>query len=343
MPALIVAAYTASLGIKGMACLALLASLLCCISLGLLLRFSGKIASLEVSLQTAPTDSENRAKEEVHRLHLEMDKKLEEMRCTYHEFEDLKKEYHRLEEEMIHLKEQSQKELKHKELLLSEYQKTISEQRKIIEKKQSYISQLETKVRDLMYEIRNLLQLDSSSKDGLNINEQAMIDSFLLPAPLPHTPYDFSLQLHKYIEKAENLTGVDHLSYAKGKSPRFLDLTLESYAIDRRRLFECFKDETAGILFIYSPVDKNFLFVSSLVKSLTGWGPEKFMKEFPRLAVKGYFDWEEALLKTKMFKESATKLVIMDKAGHPKPFECYMGMISKGPFSQHVFGILTNQ
>ena len=293
-------------------------------------------------MQSSVTKSKN----EVTRLHLDMDKKLEEMRAAYLEFEDLRKEYNRLQEELAHFSEEGQKKLKHKDSLLNEYQRTISEQRMIIEKKQRYIAKLEGKVRDLMYEIRSLLQLEASptgtsfpSNDGLDINEQAMIDAFLPSSPHLSKPYDFSTQLQKYIEKAEGLTGVDHLGYVGGQSPRFLDLSLDCYAVDRRRLFDSFKDETGGAVFIISLSEKKFLFVNPSIKSLSGWSQEKFIKEFPQLVVRGLSEWEDSLSKIKTLKECSLRLSVLSKTGKPKQFECYLGKISKGPFAHHALGI----
>ena len=283
-----------------------------------------------------------KSKNDVHQLNLEMDRKLEEMRLAYLEFEDLRKEYHRLEEDVVHVKEKARESLKHKDSLINEYQRTMSEQRTIIEKKQHYISKLEGKVRDLMYEIRSLLQLEESPHDSVpqvDMNEQAMRDYYLPSSSQAHTPYDLSQQLGHYIEKAEELTGVDHLGYVGGKSPRFLDMSLECYAVDRRRLFDSFKDETTGILFIYSQVEKNFLFVNHYVKTLIGWSPEKFVKEFPRLVVRGYPEWGETLRNVKMKRESRLQLAILNKSGQPVGFECYLGMITRGPFANHVIGI----
>ena len=149
---------------------------------------------------------------------------------------------------------------------------------------------------------------------------------------VPRTPYDFSIQLHRYIEKAEHLTGVDHLGYLGGKSPRFLDLSIEGYAIDKRRLFDSFKDETGGVVFIYSLAEKKFLFVSPGVKELTGWSQEKFMKEFARLVVRGYPEWDEALGKFKAMKELALRMGILNRAGEAQTVDCYMGLIGKGDF-----------
>jgi PAS domain-containing protein len=321
IPMICVSSYGANVGVKGIILMALPSLIFGATGLWFLLQLWEKKMHLGVTQFI-------RAK---------MDK-IQESNHTL-ELEDLRQEYHQEREELMRQKEEAQRNLQKREALLSEYQKTISEQRAILEKKGRHIEHLEGRVRALCLEIRNLLQLETSSP-GLNVNEQAMIDSFLLSSSSPHKTYDFSIQLQKYIDKAENLTGVDHLGYIGGRSPRFLDLSLECYAIDRRRLLESFKDESAHIIYLYSPLEKKFLFVNWAVKSLTGWGREKFMKEFPRLVVQGYLDWEEALFKLKTAKECFTKLVIVNKTGELKPFECFMGVLSRGPFINHVLGLL---
>ena len=64
------------------------------------------------------------------------------------------------------------------------------------------------------------------------------------------------------------------------------------------------------------------------------------MKDFPRLVSQGYPNWKDALSKIKIHKESSVQLAILNKIGQPLLFECYMGIIAKGPFAQHVIGIL---
>lgn len=272
-----------------------------------------------------------KSKEEVRELHCEMDKKLEEMRLAYLEFEDLRKEYRRLEEECAHMHEESQKESKHKESLILEYQRTTAEQRIIIEKKQRYIAKLEGKVRDLMYEIRSLLQLSEAT-----VSKSCLVgeEEYFPPAATMTTHYDLSLQLRRFIEKAESQTGMGHLG---GKTPRFLDAS-DSYAVDRRRLFDCFRDETGGIVYILSLAEKKFLFVNPHVKTVLGWSPEKFMKEFPTLVVSGYTEWKKTL--AHLPQEAQVALAIQTKGGQPKELLCIMGMIAKGPFANLTIGVL---
>lgn len=314
---------------------------------------SSEIKNLKGEIEDVPNRNEHqiqlmqialaKCKEEIRLLNLDMDKKREDMRIAYLEFEDLRKEYHRLEEESARMNEETQEKLRHKESMIKEYQTTVAEQRTILEKKQLYISKLEHKVRDLMFEIRSLLQLEKSpqlSEQESKLKEEKPFQSAYYPANAFHTPYDLSQMLGRYIEKAEQITGADHLGYVGGKSPRFLDLSLECYAIDRRRLCDHFRDETNGILFIYSPLDKKFLFVNQHVKTLIGWSPEKFMKDFRQLTVNGYTDWEETLRMVKRDREGRVRLSILSRSGHPSRFECYLGLIAKGPFANHVLGIL---
>ena len=274
-----------------------------------------------------------KSKDEVHHLHLEMDKKLDEMRQAYLEFEDLRLEHNRLKEEYGQMNKESKKQLLHKESLIHEYQKTISEQRMILEKKQQYIINLENKVQDLMAEIRGLLQIDKSDNDDQKLPEE----NYFPVSYASTTPFDLSIQLQRFIQIAENETGVNHLG---GTSPRFLNLT-DSYAIDRRRLFDRFRDESGNIIFIFSLGEKKFLFVNSHVRIVLGWSPEKFIQEFPRLITAGYSELKKGLMQIGHTQEVQTHLAIQDRSGEQKEFTCIMGLISKGPFTNHVIGILS--
>jgi hypothetical protein len=320
------------------------------IDAGALSHYQDEITRLASELEASKVSHEHqvnlmqssvaKSKEETRLLHLEMEKKLEEIRLAYLEFEDLRKEYKRLEEDTACVLSESQKDIQHKDSLIAEYQKTISEQRMILEKKQRYIAKLEGKVRDLMYEIRSLLQLEVPRKElqALHIEDEKLLDKFLF-TPLAKTPYDYSVQLHRCVENAENLTGSDHLGLRKSEPPRFLELSPDSYTIDRRRFFDHLKDETGGDVFVYSLVERKFAFVHPSIKTIIGWGHEKFIKEFASLVANGYKEWNEALSKIKMVREAAVRLSIYQKSGASKIFDCYMNKVSKGPFAQHVIGI----
>lgn len=291
-----------------------------------------------------------KSKETLDELYQEIDTKNEELRTITFRYGDVKQEYHRLLEDYQQLENQSKEQLQHKESLLSEYQQTISEQRVIIEKKQRYIAKLEVKVRDLMYEIRSLLQLEEppssnpfSSTPFIEILDQSDdLHSSYLSAPTKERThhFDHALQLQRYIEIAHNFTGVDHLGYVGGKSPRFLGFSTDSYAIDLRRLFDSFRDETSGIIFIYSLKEDKFLFVNNFIKNVLGWSPEKFIKDFPKLIEMGFEEWKYTLSRLISIKESQSQLVIRSKRGEELLFQCFMGMVSQGPFAHHIIGLL---
>ena len=195
---------------------------------------------------------------------------------------------------------------------------------------------------DQMYEIRSLLQLETSEKNyRVPIKDEELERDLYLPLAQPNTTYDLNLQLQKYIDKAEGLMGVDHLGYLGGKSPRFLDLSLDGYAVDRRRLFESFKEEEAGALFIFEPNEKKFIFINPAIKSITGWGAEKFVKEFPRLLVKGKSEWGKQFANIGHSKKSSLKIMVYTKSGESKPLDCALGLIVKGPFANHVMGLFS--
>lgn len=289
-----------------------------------------------------------KSQDEVSKLHLDMDRKLEEMRVAYLEFEDLRGEYRRLEEQHLLFQKETEKNLNQRDALAAEYQKTIAEQRSIIEKKQRYIEKLEIKVRDLMFEIRSLLQIEpvaAETHPPIELNEQ-VLKEYYLPNHQGNSrpvPKDQLGQLQHYIQKVEELTGVDHLGYLGGKSPRFLDMSFECYAVDKRRLFDRFKDETTGILFIYDFENKKFIFTNQFIKTLLGWSVEKFAKEFPKLVPMGYSAWKQtvaSLYETPSQPRQHLKLAMYHKTGETVALEGYFGAIQKGPFARHIMGLM---
>lgn len=274
--------------------------------------------------------SVQKSKEQVNELNLQMDKKLEEVRLAYLEYEDLRKEYARLDEEYKRYKAEIQSQFNHKESLISDYQKTISEQRSIIEKKQHYISKLEGKVRDLMYEIRSLLQIEDPLLEKIPMVKEEE------PAQMSiqQRPYDHSLQVTRYVSMAEQFTGADHLG------GRFIDSAMHRYAIDLRPLFDNLRDESSGLIFVYSQVEDKFLFVNKIIKNILGWSGEKFMKDFEELVSQGYTDWRQAISEISKERQKRLQLVLKTKTGEQKPFDCYMGLITKGPFANYVIGMM---
>ncbi|MCP5468930.1 MAG: hypothetical protein H7A36_00285 [Chlamydiales bacterium] len=282
-----------------------------------------------------------KSKAQVNELHLEMDQKLSEMRLAYLEFEDLRKEYHRLEEEYRLFKHETQEREEQKEGVLAEYQRTIQEQRGILQKRQEYVAQLEGRVRDLTYEIRSLLQLEeptSSTVPPIDLGDREEMQQYYLGNETPL--FDLDLQLERYVEVAESFTGADHLGYMDGREPRFLDSS-NSYAIDLRRLFDALRDETVGILFLFSMSEKKILFANNYVKSLLGCSPEKFVKDFPHLVKAGLRIWKEAIVKIKETGTKRVQLILLDKSGKEVRAECEMKLITKGPFINHVMGMIT--
>lgn len=280
-------------------------------------------------------------------LEIELEKFLGEMRLKERDYGDLRREQERTLEEIHQLKEEHSNELKHKDALLYEYQQTIQEQRGVIEKKQRHLNKLEGKVRDQMYEIRSLLQLDDPKpakhfpfSDASDKKED--LTHYYLPSALPEkrevvTAYDLSLILQKYVELAEKFTG---LGTKEGSTPRFLDLSLESYAIDLRYLFDSLREEPSGILFVYSRKEGKILFVNSQAKTLLGWSPEKLKQDFAQLVVSGYAHFHENLTYLSGAKEASVALVIRSKNGDEIPLQCLMEEVKSGPFLNHVVGLL---
>lgn len=325
-----------------------------------LIQYEQDIEGLKKELKEMRTHYEHQAdllhtsieksKQTIKDLNLEISRQIDGLHQIHLQNEDLKKENSHLKEDIEEMRKEGHQQLHHKESMLAEYQHTISEQRMIIEKKQRYIAKLEGKVRDLMYEIRSLLQLEESNLSS-NFIENSPINApfeekngYFLPLEFSKTQgctYDLSLHLQRYLEIAKNITGVDHLGYVNGKTPRFLDISFDSYALDLRRLFDLIREETAGIIFVWSPIERKMLFCNNYVKTLLGFSPEKFLKDFPLLVQRGLNELEEGFLQlSKHPQERHLKLVIRNKSGKDHIFECVLGVVVSGPFASYIMGVL---
>jgi hypothetical protein len=265
-----------------------------------------------------------KSKEQVLQLNLDMDKKLEQMRVAYLEFEDLRKEYNSLDEEYARYRQDVQGQLNQKQAILEEYQQTIAEQREVIEKKQRYIAKLEGKVRDLMYEIRGLLHL-----------EDPLLESDTKTAYRPDVdkgkPYDFSMLLQRYIEIAEGFTGADHLG------GRFLNAT-QPYSIDLRPLFDKLSHDPSKIVFVYSPHEERLLFISDGIREKLGIGPDRLIKDFSACLFRGERDWKEGMAQLEKGRSKILPLMLKNKQGQEVKFDSYMALVSKGPFASLIVG-----
>lgn len=274
---------------------------------------------------------------------LEIAKKVEEVKEAFLEFEATKKENVKLATECAHLKEEAQKAMEKKQALLSEYHQTVAEQRTIIEKNKRYIGQLESKVTDLMREMRALLHLETPSKASLPIPEVEENLEYRSTNPKQASSYDFSILLKKYIDRAENFSGVSALGRnlgSKNTASRFLAASSSHFTIDHRPFFDAFREERGSIVFIYSLFEMKMLFANNVVKTALGYSPDRFIKEFPHFIVDGYSDWKRAIEAMLEEREKSLNLLMKTKTGEEIPFQCLLGTIQEGPFANHIIGLL---
>lgn len=310
--------------------------------------------------ETAETANDERAPEEEYTLSQELDGRDTAIRTLKEELEELRQKSIDLDEQV----KSSHMEASHKESLLQDYQQTIGEQRSIIDKKQQYISRLEAQVQDLNYEVKTLLKLGDLSMGGspgvmeaqsggdsahpaMNVFQGTAVqnpdlDAMMEALPVSsekkvHTHYDAAVHLQKFLEQAKKLTGASHLG---GKSSRFLDLSVDSYAIDLRRLFDSFRNETSCAVLFYSPGENRVLFVNDQIKGMLGWSPEKFVKDFDALVGASHAEWRHAIRLLDSQGEAQTRLTIKNKDGEEALLHCYLGKIASGAFEKHVIGVL---
>lgn len=281
----------------------------------------------------------------------QLDEQTQQMSQLKAEKEELRRQLSQHAKETVGYEDQIKADLHHKERLIDEYRQIIQEQRNIIEKKQQQVVHLDKKVEDLTYEVKTLLQLESV--DGNQRKAKAlMTDVHKTEELYPEwtvssqskisSYYDAAILLQKCIDTAKQLTSIHHLG---GKPSHFAGNT-GAYAIDLRRLFDCFRNESTSIVLIYSIQEQKFVFANNQVKSLLGFPVDQFIKEFDALLVQGKEELKKAMHSFQSHHPASEKtggieikLVIQNKQHKNILFHCQLDVIPTGPFSNFVIGV----
>lgn len=321
--------------------------------------FSGNTVVIESPQPQNLVAQDPELQEELNQRYAELEDANSQLQSQHEELQELSDELAKLRQELDSKEDSSsgaREELERKDALIKEYQQTITEQRSIIEKKHHYISKLELSIKDLKYEIKTLLQLGDMNQAGdaaaashpvidvFKENDSSQSDVEDLYQEMPNSsdqtvrsPYDATVQLHRYVEIAKTITGARHLV---GGESRFSDLSVDSYAIDLRRLYESFRSESGCMLMLYSLHESRLLFVNDQVKGLLGWSSDKFVKEFSSLVQQGLAEWKHALQLVQSEDEAQVRLIFKDKDSQDCMMHCSLARVPSGVFADHVIAVL---
>ncbi len=240
----------------------------------------------------------------------------------------------------------SEEQLKQKSLHMSTLQQTIENQRTEMEKHQEQIHLLDTKVHNLSYEIKTLLYLhdkeegipEESPKTRIIAMEKVLDkQTNLLSESQVQTSHEATALLRRCIHMAQKFTGA---RYYGNELSRYRELSLPHYTIDQRRLFDSLRQETDGLIFVYSQQEQKLLFINNQSKILLGWSPEKMIEDFPNIIQEGAAEWKRALEVLISSPEHQMRLLMKTRNGPELLLHCQLGCIPIGLFRNYIIGIL---
>lgn len=270
------------------------------------------------------------------------------LQSVQNEREQLQIQFDSLTVELTQFKEFTEEKLEQNQIFLHEYQQTINEQRQVIESKQQHIQQLEDKVRDLTYEIKTLLHLAEKTQiheqPTYTIKPEVPVKSTLnegvLTASVSDQPLEgeseASHQLRRCLDIAQKMTGASHYNRQAKKN----ELSVEHYALDLRCLFESLRSENSFAILVYSQKENKLIFGNNQIKSLLGWGTEKFIQTFPSI-IEGSIDtWNNCLAQLAYKNECQANMKLKSKSGAMVPIKCHLGVIPTGIFRSNILGVL---
>lgn len=243
---------------------------------------------------------------------------------------------------------QSEKELLHEESLkgkdreIESLKLLIEKQKNEMELRQTHICQLDEKVHNLGDEIKTLLNVKRDypaaivgmQKEPIKIKEEPKKEASSFTVPEVQTE---SLHLlKKCLQTAQKMTGAHYLNH---DSSRYREFSSAYYGIDQRRLFDLLRQETGGLVIVFSPKDFKPLFVNPESKNVLGWLPEKVASDFMAIIQPSADEWKKTLTHLKENEEHHLRLLAKTTEGKEVFLDTFVGLVPNGLFRDYVVAV----
>jgi len=246
-----------------------------------------------------------------------------------------------------------------------DYAESINQKNNCLDEQQEVIRKLQQELANTKFELETLLKLEIKQESDINTKKIIPPSSLTSPAlekqavlpPSLYTPAKPSLnvtakkeaktvmqlndqKLVYLLDKTKELSKTGHSAREQLELPTFLDLSLDTLAIEKRRLIDVLKAESDLPSFIINCQDAKLIFVSPGIKAVTGIAPDRFQKDFFNIVGHSKEHIRNALALLKPSEK--TKIPIQLKTG---PHEEHSIVLSLGvcpllPFSRSAIGIL---
>lgn len=257
----------------------------------------------------------------------------------------------KLQTELDHTKRSARHELQLQQNHIRELQEKIADLKGLNEKKQQQMVQLETKVGDLTYEIKTLLQFAEArpapllssvpvepsaiEKPSVLEKNESVSHQYYLESPI-QSSQEASQQLKKCLDIAQKIKGSQRFG---SQIYSFLDSPADSFSLDLRRLCDRLRGEAQSVILLYSPKDSQMLFASNLIKTLSGWSPDKFAQNFFDILC-GESEWKQGVNSLAMRSESQIQMELRSRSGANIVTSATLGTIPTGIFRNHIIAVL---
>ncbi len=274
--------------------------------------------------------------------------------------ENLKKSNEELENHLQTLVEESQNESANENLIaslrkqideaskqhqeaLSNLQTKLQDKERLIEHSDHHIMQLKQELANTKFELDTVLKLElkSEKKELLPSLFQPKSNSITLP-PLQTVPITPSSdqELVVLLEKTKELSATSKTPHQQLELPHFLDLSIDSLALEKRRLFDMIDQESELPAFVMNCQDAKMLFVSHAIKTKTGIPLDRFQKDFFSLVGHSKEHIKNALTLLKPSERTKIPIQLQVRPGEEIRAILALGVCPAPPFSRSAIGVI---
>ncbi len=272
----------------------------------------------------------------------EFEKKIEVLKKEYEQKENAfllaKKEWIEKEEGLESGKKKFENELTQLSCDAKDLRAALQKAYLLAAEKEEHILQLQTEIANVKFELRTVLKLESAPKkepQGYSSDCQNTFSFTSNPQCIGGPPLQVEKPSVKKLDEFLNLASkLAESSQLRGKTSRFFEPSIDSYAVEKRRLFSVLEQQTEVPSFVFCRIETKLLYASDALKK---------MMNLHEVFSSGLFGKKELLNAVKSVLPFQNKLVnfgLHAKNGKIEQFSCHLGACPLPPFSSCVIGIL---
>ena len=211
--------------------------------------------------------------------------------------------------------------------------------------KEEHILDLQTEIANVKFELRTVLKLETVPKKETQLfSGELCQNTFSFTKPTQDIGGRSQVVEKPIVKKLDEFlvmaSKLAESSQLRGKTSRFFDASIDSYAVEKRRLFAVLEQHQEVPSFVFCRLETKLLYASDALKKMMNISGDVFQKDVFSSALFGKKELLTAVKTVLPFQNKLVSFALNSKNGKMQKLSCHLGACPLPPFSSCVIGIL---